>query len=683
MLAWVLPIDLAWTLGMVIRPAFAALGAALLARAMGLGQAAALSAGFVFGWCGFHVGWAGQAMVDITVWLPWVMLGVLRVAERPTPVRIALAAVAFAVPPMSGHPEVGAYATLMGVAASVLYLLWPPPSCAAASPGRARLLAFGGLTAVAVLSLLLAAIQLVPTIEWIPQLKRELTGITMAMPPWDMLNFVVRHLAAAPINMVGSFIPNAAMYAGLVPLLILPAALVHPRWREVWLFVLVLLTALQFSFGWGPLVWLHHAMPVQIDFPKVRIIALADFSMAMLTGFAVAVLTTAQRQVPHWVMAAIAVCVAGIIGLLIWLPDAGPLIPDVADPLTWGRSLFQGRPFALALVATAVAALLVPAVRRRARPAGAVLCTLIAVDMLTFAYGHIPFSRTDVLLATPPAVQFLQGRVDASSRILATRNTIPYNWEAQYRLATPQGYLYITRTMVDVMVPISMGPDPGIIELRLDRLIQTRSPIIDFLGVRYLVANQKDGSAAELARYPDRFTPVYDDGSVQIFENPHWLPRAHVVPCDGVELQEFQRRSIARVNSPAFDHATSVILHEKIPCPDAPASAGDLATIRQPTDVLESTFNTYAVRADVKVPSILVYADTYYDGWRAFVDGSETPVLRANHAFKAVRVDPGVHVVRFVFDPPSFRVGAAATIVGLVIVMVLLGWSAVRMGRRR
>src|SRR5262245_43965045 len=75
MLGYVLPIDLAWTIGMVARPAIAALGTALYARALGLRHPAALTAGFAFGWCGFQVGWAGQAMLDVAIWLPWVLLG--------------------------------------------------------------------------------------------------------------------------------------------------------------------------------------------------------------------------------------------------------------------------------------------------------------------------------------------------------------------------------------------------------------------------------------------------------------------------------------------------------------------------------------------------------------------------------------------------------------------------------
>jgi len=677
MLAYILPIDAAWTLGFLLRPIVAGLGTALYARALGLGHAAALSAGFVFAWSGFQVGWSGQAMVDITIWTPWVMLGVLRVAERPTPPRIGLAALAFAMPPLAGHPEVAAYVVLLGAGSALLYVCAPPPA-AAGGRWRPRLAALGGLLAVGVLSLLLAAIQVLPTVEWIPQLTRELLGISNPMPAFDIFNFVVRHMAAAPANVIGTLIPNGAMYAGLATLLVAPLAVLHGRRREVWFYLLVLAAALQFAFGWGPLAWLHRASPVPIDFPKTRIIVLADFSLAMLLGFGVAALTAAPRRALAWAAAALCLLAVAVAALLVWLPDAGPRINDAADPLAGPRSILQGRAFSLAIVAATALAVVWPILRWRRRPHGAVLCTLVAVDLLTFAYGHVPFSRTDALRATPPAIAFLQERMDDSARILATKYTIPYNWEAQFRLATPSGYLYITRPMVEVMTPLTGDPNVGIIELRHDLLLKQRSPLIDFLGVRYLVATIGDGSAEEFAKHPDRFPEVYDDGSVRIFENPRALPRARLVPCDGIEVQPFRRRAVSRVNSPGFDHPTMVILEEKVPCPTEKGASPSAEAEAQRVEVEAATFNTYRVRADVAVPSVLVFADTYYEGWRAFVDDQEVPILLANHAFKAVRVDPGQHLVRFVFDPPSFRIGAGLTVAGLLILAGLLGWPLLR-----
>ncbi len=49
-------------------------------------------------------------------------------------------------------------------------------------------------------------------------------------------------------------------------------------------------------------------------------------------------------------------------------------------------------------------------------------------------------------------------------------------------------------------------------------------------------------------------------------------------------------------------------------------------------------------------PSWLYYAEAWHPDWRAYVNGRPTPVLRANYAFKAVKLSPGQNEVRMVFD---------------------------------
>ncbi|MDD5069988.1 MAG: YfhO family protein [Candidatus Omnitrophica bacterium] len=47
--------------------------------------------------------------------------------------------------------------------------------------------------------------------------------------------------------------------------------------------------------------------------------------------------------------------------------------------------------------------------------------------------------------------------------------------------------------------------------------------------------------------------------------------------------------------------------------------------------------------------SYLVWLENYHSGWRAFIDGKETKIFRANYAFSAVRVPPGNHHLVFSF----------------------------------
>ena len=70
----------------------------------------------------------------------------------------------------------------------------------------------------------------------------------------------------------------------------------------------------------------------------------------------------------------------------------------------------------------------------------------------------------------------------------------------------------------------------------------------------------------------------------------------------------------------------------------------------------------------VKAPesTFLVLNDTYFPGWKAFVDGKKTKIYRADYTFRAIPLNAGTHRVEFVYDPLSFKLGAAISIFGII-----------------
>lgn len=60
-------------------------------------------------------------------------------------------------------------------------------------------------------------------------------------------------------------------------------------------------------------------------------------------------------------------------------------------------------------------------------------------------------------------------------------------------------------------------------------------------------------------------------------------------------------------------------------------------------------------------------SDTYYPGWRAYVDGQETKIYRANLAFRAIQVPAGKHTIVFRYLPLSFYIGCGLTLIGLIL----------------
>jgi uncharacterized membrane protein YfhO len=77
----------------------------------------------------------------------------------------------------------------------------------------------------------------------------------------------------------------------------------------------------------------------------------------------------------------------------------------------------------------------------------------------------------------------------------------------------------------------------------------------------------------------------------------------------------------------------------------------------------------------VSEPALLILGDQFYPGWRATVDGEPVPILRANIAFRAVLVPPGIHTVEMRYEPASFRYGLFTSLASIAIVTSVVAVS--------
>ena len=82
------------------------------------------------------------------------------------------------------------------------------------------------------------------------------------------------------------------------------------------------------------------------------------------------------------------------------------------------------------------------------------------------------------------------------------------------------------------------------------------------------------------------------------------------------------------------------------------------------------TEDVSAVRVEQRVnacaPGAVVLADAWYPGWSVEVDGKPAEVMRAWGFVRAVRVDSGQHTIRWSYEPRSFRIGGAVSLVALL-----------------
>lgn len=79
-------------------------------------------------------------------------------------------------------------------------------------------------------------------------------------------------------------------------------------------------------------------------------------------------------------------------------------------------------------------------------------------------------------------------------------------------------------------------------------------------------------------------------------------------------------------------------------------------------------------------PGVLVVSESHHPGWKAFVDGQETPIIVANYAFRGVLLPEGRHTVRFEYRPASLRIGLAVSSLALLGALFFL-WRGLRAAR--
>ena len=70
--------------------------------------------------------------------------------------------------------------------------------------------------------------------------------------------------------------------------------------------------------------------------------------------------------------------------------------------------------------------------------------------------------------------------------------------------------------------------------------------------------------------------------------------------------------------------------------------------------------------------SFLVLTDTYYPGWKAFVDEKQVKVYETDLAFRGIVVPEGEHLVKFIYDPISIKLGLIISEVGLSGLLLFL-----------
>jgi hypothetical protein len=148
------------------------------------------------------------------------------------------------------------------------------------------------------------------------------------------------------------------------------------------------------------------------------------------------------------------------------------------------------------------------------------------------------------------------------------------------------------------------------------------------------------------------------------------LPRAYLVGTVEVVPDSL---AVRRLLAQDFDVRGTAVLERPLP-----ANVEIRAAPQGRAQWLQRSANRQRIKVTSDRPALLVVLDNYYSAWQARIDGKATPILRANHTFRAVPIPAGEHEVTFTYNPGYLRGPAIASAVILVLLLVIAFGSPLR-----
>jgi hypothetical protein len=272
------------------------------------------------------------------------------------------------------------------------------------------------------------------------------------------------------------------------------------------------------------------------------------------------------------------------------------------------------------------------------------------------------------LRAGKDTAEWAHERADIRARI---KHGIP-PIASSYPVDDPQGQYEGHTYVTSIAVPKRLTVVSGDITLESNPMW----PKLQLGVYRISLLNTRTGESHALTRSrtsTDGTTPSIpkDDGEaprwklvgqtqyVDIYENSHALPRAWLVPgvraLDPAATLETIRSGSLPDGAPWDPARTALVESDLAYSFDSGAAIGNATvTLYEP--------NRIDVQTDSVSTSVLVLSENHYPGWRAFVDGHPTDVVRVDYNLRGVMLSAGKHDVSFVYVPKSVLMGIAISL---------------------
>jgi hypothetical protein len=646
----------------------------LLTRSLGLSEVGGFIASAIFVCNGFLMAilFLGHlSPVESYIWLPLVIYFLNRAVQSPTLWASAMIAGGlWGIQILAGAPQ-DAFYTFM---ASALFLLCMAKGGKDMKPSVIRLLSIALL--VFLVGAGLSSVQIIPALELIHESVRasldSYEWSTLASyPVQGVITILMPHFFgnyADDSMWVGNVpwsIPQQNLYLGVLPVVLLGFLSFRGRVEKRIVLFGVLLAGVSLILAFGHNTPIYKVVYLLPGFDRFRapskILVLWAFSMALLAGIGMDGLFSYLRGGSIKRLCPLLLSVLSLVTLVLVFHYAPSAVLKIFSPFVLADAIPGKMADAARLIASETQRLslaascilfLILLLRKRVISqslGAALLCALLLVDLGT-VHGKA-VRHDDAIYATIGSIKKnvdAQLRQDRSLfRVGSFRYRLGANLEMVLGYQTVGGFtaLFPSR-YYDYMTRYSENRLPeGWVSLFYG--VTKHHVFMDLLNVKYEIAH----------------------GEKYISLRDSYLPRAFLVP--GATLLR-KDEVLDYLSGTNFDPRRSILFEKEdfAPAP-SPVSFGS-SSVSGAVEINRYRPDRLMLTTEASQASYLFLGEMFYPGWKAFIDGHSTRILRGNYLFRVLEVPEGHHRVRLEFDPWTIKAGIGITLLTVLLLLAML-----------
>ena len=647
-----LPLSWAFNLDTLIHLFIASLGMFYLVRLLTGSHKAGMASAIVFSLNGYFIErvFAGHIpQIHTSALIPWVFFFIEKTLLTKSKDRFVVPGLVLGMLVLGGDPQNSYYTILF----SCIYIFLRLMGDLKPFQPAVLIKTCGYCLLFPVIAFCVSAVQIIPSIEMKALSDRAQNtyefSTFMSFSPGQFYSFLIPKASSPTLNTNWEF----GCYIGILALVVaVIGGLFYQNRKYVLCYAVLLTVVLTFMLGrFTPLYYLYYKyLPVISTFRvPTRSVVMFDFILSIFVGFGIHYLHESGLKLSQY---GISIVVVALLALCMGFGIIKFEVPLVSKEVFVGISIIVGTLVLLSLNFV---------IKNRTSVTWMIIAALF-VDLYLVYSGSVPRMNSNDLLQKQSYELIFEK--DAS---LYRVNVPGYGYAYGLPSRGMKNKYYMTNGSTPIILKDYFNFIYSMADLPKPELIRHTfspelfSPNLAFssriLGLKYAIVATPSGFGLMSAeKYQPRamilkdmiFTPTYED-HLQILKNPDFDPQKKVL------LEDSARSAVAKIGQ------TDSILQDWV-------------------YIEEYSPNRLRLRAESPTGGILLLSELYYPGWKAYVDGTNVPILKADYLLRAIPLGPGKHSIEVVYRPMSFLVGSVISL--SVLLLLILLWIVKRYSRK-